>query len=56
MLSYFRMNVSHNLLSKLSSNSNFSTKDYYIQSNIRVILITISMLKLGANLHFLHRS
>jgi len=38
MLSYFRMNVSHNLLSKLSSNYNASTKDLYIQSNIRVNL------------------
>lgn len=36
MLSHFRMNVSHNLLSKLTSNSNFSTKDLYVQSNIKV--------------------
>lgn len=34
MLSNFRMNVSHNLLSKLSSSSNFSMKG--LQSNIKV--------------------
>uniref|UniRef100_A0A2H8TLK4 Chaoptin n=1 Tax=Melanaphis sacchari TaxID=742174 RepID=A0A2H8TLK4_9HEMI len=45
MLSYFRMNVSHNLLSKLSSHYNVSTKDFYVQSNIRVLDISYNNIK-----------
>lgn len=36
MLLNFRMNISHNRLSKLSTNSNFSIKQIHLQSNIKV--------------------
>ncbi|XP_050544183.1 chaoptin isoform X2 [Daktulosphaira vitifoliae] len=45
MLSYFRLNVSHNQMSKLHVNSNFSKKESFIQSNIRVLDISYNNIK-----------